>query len=297
MTEKRLSDRLLPRMPKAELVEKTVLPTVKELVEQEETVWGRHIPEPPSSLLTLWESGHDLGFRFAAHCPGPVQIKEDVDKNKPVTDEEADPEDENAQSPKKFFVVNGKIIRPDQQLWADIEAGYLPIKAGNLRHGWILFEIIQKPHFEIGMESKTHLLTYKDDPLGPSLAQLREDRKIGLYPSGFDLPSTSRLGLLWEEISRHADSKTARMLKVSPQWTRRPTYAELLIMGNLFHPELGRTNTSEWLNDVYKHPSYQSKAHLTGGSSALGGLTGYEPYLRGARHGFIGYRIVVDPNP
>lgn len=166
---------------------------------------------------------------------------------------------------------------------------------------WILIESTPKPNFNDGEQA------YIDDPFMKILESLRADKKIakceftviGVDPKTNEavqisakVDSKSRFGLSATELYRSFLPKLAELHSLDKRKLRTPSLHEFTMIGGLFHPEWGETNTREWLND--KMSGGTMPHHVVGGNSELGGFNDASNEWDEFRSQGIGFRVVID---
>lgn len=174
-------------------------------------------------------------------------------------------------------------VKPASWYWEHIRDGKLDSDAPELKGVWVLIDLTRKPDCtEDGKQ------VYDNDPFGNILAQLRRDKKIEVPSTYGHVPQNSRFAISWDELNQHVLPAIAETLGVKPEQVRLPRAIEFNVIGNLFHPEWGRTNTCEWFEDNF---GYQSR--LNGGMSELGGLSDADYDWSVYRFDSTGFRPLV----
>lgn len=98
----------------------------------------------------------------------------------------------------------------------------------------------------------------------------------------------SRYKISWDEIAQHVLTILAEKERVEPSNVLLPTEVQFNVIGNMYHPEWGQTNTYEWLND-----KFEAGSRLIGGHSGDGGLASVYYWGSGDRGGHVGFRPLV----
>ena len=179
----------------------------------------------------------------------------------------------------------GKGVKPEDWYWEQIKAGRISKEAAKLQGLWFLVDGSQKPNHDSGRQ------LYENDPLGPTLARLRQEGKIAVPSSYRHIPDASRFAVSWDEVTQHVNPAVAELLGVEVSQVRLPRAIEFNVLGNLFHPEWGETTTWEWFEDVFG-----GGRRLHGGYSVYGGLADVDHYWSDGRDD-IGFRpLVVFPS-
>lgn len=145
--------------------------------------------------------------------------------------------------------------RPESQFWKKLMAKTIPEDAASLRRGIYLVDGRDKPNYENGNQM------YKDDYLAPLMQKLRGDGKVENYP----VPLGSRFCVSPVEIEKVIIPEIAQL--IGTKGLRYKRFIEFNIIGNMMHPEWGKTNTWEWCTD-----EYLASHHLICGNSDNGGL-------------------------
>lgn len=148
-------------------------------------------------------------------------------------------------------------VRPDPWFWKQIRDGRIPADAATLREGWYLVDGRTKPDYDNGQQR------YSNDYMEPIMQGLRKTGKIQKHSY---VPDISRFGASPEEIENIILPEFTRIINTRGEMANK-RYIELNVLGNMFHPEWGRTNTLEWFADKLKGNKW-----LGGGRSDLGGL-------------------------
>lgn len=153
-------------------------------------------------------------------------------------------------------------------------------KPANLGGKWILIDERPKP------EDKNGLL-YENDFLSPVMKKLR---KNGTIEHNQSLNAGTRFFTSWTEFNEILKPEIAKILGVKTENVRLPRIIEYNYLGNFLHPDWGKTDTWEWLQEACGGGKYRTR----GGHSFAGGLA--IVYWRGAEgHGTDrGFRPVVD---
>lgn len=189
----------------------------------------------------------------------------------------------------RYTDVEGWDKKPNEWYWnrifdREIAPDYvkLPDYVKQLPDCWVLIDKTEKPYYEHGKQ------LYKNDPFASLLKGLRKEGKIKVPTEYKHIPVTSRFGISPDELDKFVLPKIAEKLGIDSSFVRLPREIEFNIIGNFKHPEWGKTNTEEWLND-----SFEWGFRLVGGSSLGGGLShvGCDGYF--SRYVQIGFRPLV----
>lgn len=175
--------------------------------------------------------------------------------------------------------------KPSNIFWELISMGLLSPDVANLGGYWVLFDKTPKSDFKNNGNQ-----LYPNDSLGPTLARLRQERKLYTYEfrKGF-YPETTRYWIPPKEIFEKISPEIANILKVDPDMSRLPTALETNILANIFYKEFGNTDTWEWFQDRIK-----SSEPLVGGGKNEGGITHIakgHSYVIGEN--YIGFRSMI----
>lgn len=149
----------------------------------------------------------------------------------------------------------------------------------NLGGKWILVDERPKP--------ADNGEVYPDDFLEDTIRRMREQ---GILDQNKDLNQGTRFFTSWTEWNNLIRPAAAELLGVKPNQVRLPRVMEYSYLGNLLHPEWGKTDTWEWLQEACGGGKYR----MRGGHSFAGGLS--IVYWRGpSGHGTDrGFRPTVD---
>ncbi|HEU0050828.1 MAG TPA: hypothetical protein VFQ60_02100, partial [Patescibacteria group bacterium] len=149
--------------------------------------------------------------------------------------------------------------------------------AVDLPGGWILVDTCEKPNF--GYE-------YENDPLGRALEELRKEELVEDF-----VVKESRFNLSPEELKNPKVLETfAKALNpyTIPGFTITiPRAIEFNILGNIYYPQWGDTDTSEWFSDTYRNGE-----RLFGGNSEGNGISLVSWFFSTTRLGGIGFRVI-----
>lgn len=149
---------------------------------------------------------------------------------------------------------------------------------------WVLIDGSPKPNYDEGKQQ------YVDDPFAPILAQLREEGKITVPSHVKHVPEASRFGVSLEEIEAEVVPRVAqKLLGIDAGRIRVPKEIEFNVIGNLYHPEWGQTNTWEWLYD-----NFGDGYRLLGGYSDYGGLASVLDCRPAYHDDYIGFRLLAE---
>lgn len=179
--------------------------------------------------------------------------------------------------------VDGWDKKPEGWYWEQIKSGKVSQDAPKLPNSWVLVDKTQKPDYNNGKQ------LHDKDPFGPLLKQLRKDKKIQAMKG---IPDTSRFGISHDELTQVILPEIAKILGVEASAVRLPREIEFNVIGNLKHPEWGKTNTWEWFDD-----NFGDDGRLIGGGSDRGGLAcvGYDWSDR--HFGSVAFRPLVVVSP
>jgi hypothetical protein len=173
--------------------------------------------------------------------------------------------------------------------------GKIPENHVNNQNQWIVIDTTRAPDKRSG--NQEYLQQYSDgDPfnLKEIIYNLRRNCTIpgwdeyeGEY-RGMQYPD-SRYSLSWDNINESVLPSIAEEERVERASVLLPTYEQFNVLGNMYYPEWGQTQTLEWLN----HKIGPNRS-LAGGNSKFGGLGYIATYLSDdIRHSFIGFRPMI----
>ncbi len=149
---------------------------------------------------------------------------------------------------------------------------------------WVLIDKSPKPNYDRGLQ------LYPNDPYASILAELRKTGKIAIPDRVKHVPETSRFGVSLDEIEGEVVPQVAQgILGIVSSRVRVPKEIEFNFIGNLHHPEWGRTNTSEWMHD-----GFGGVGRLFGGDSDYGGLVYVDDYWPDDHRDRIGFRLLAE---
>ncbi|HEU0050806.1 MAG TPA: hypothetical protein VFQ60_01990 [Patescibacteria group bacterium] len=158
--------------------------------------------------------------------------------------------------------------------------GFLDLSALDLFGGWILIDTRKKPNFDKGKQM------YENDPLGPALEELRKKNVI----EDFKIKG-SRFNLSSNELENpkvlEAFAKVLNFHSIPGLEVSIPRTIEFNILGNIFYPEWGKTDTQEWFGDYGKGSN-----RLFGGDSNDGGLSCVDDGVCRGRSDGVGFRVI-----
>lgn len=163
----------------------------------------------------------------------------------------------------------------------DANKQLVPVKNPlNLGGRWVLIDERPKPADNNGE-------VYPQDFLEHTMKDFREKH---LLDHNSDLHPGTRFFTSWTEWYDTIRPEVAKTLNVPVEQVRLPRVIEYNYLGNLLHPEWGKTDTWEWLQEACGGGKYR----MRGGHSFNGGLA--IVYWRGpAGHGTDrGFRPFVD---
>ena len=177
-------------------------------------------------------------------------------------------------------------VKPEPYFWQQIKKGEnnFPQHVAELDEGWYIFDSRVKPMYENGQQRYG-----EDDYMEPLMAYLRE---LGPENGGIEkysrIPDYSRAGASPREIEEVILPAFAEM-SGAKGIVRNRRYIEFNVLGNIAHPELGKTNTWEWFGD----PVFQGDCRLLGGDSDFGGLAYVDDLHVDGRNGDTAFSPVV----
>lgn len=216
------------------------------------------VPTPPQELSVAMLKAKEIGWTQAEpHFLPKMELKQNSD-------------------------ISEWTIRPEDWYWQKIREGKVAKDAATLEGIWVIVDGSQKPQYKDGKQM------YENDPFAKVLAQLREAKKIQVPDWCKNIPKDSRFGISNDELQTHVNPAIADFLGVQPEQVRLPKAIEFNILGNLAHPEWGKTNTWEWFQD-----KFGGGYRLVGGGSGDGGLTGVRSGVSGGHGGYVGFRPLV----
>lgn len=171
------------------------------------------------------------------------------------------------------------------------EGKILPKDAATISQAWLLWDKTTRPNYDGGRQ----LYGNGNDPLSEELAKLRKQGAIEIPSYTRHIPETSRFGISPIELDRAVFPLHAENLGIRPDLNEQVTaspYGLFNFIGNRRHPELGKVNTWEWMNEKFGDGD-----RLVGGDSGFGGLAAVNYFASGDRHDFIGFRprVVFPP--
>ncbi|HEU0050599.1 MAG TPA: hypothetical protein VFQ60_00895 [Patescibacteria group bacterium] len=173
--------------------------------------------------------------------------------------------------------------KPRDWFFEMIKDGSLSFEAAKLPGNWVLVDGRPKPDYGDGNQK------YPNDFLGPVLEELNKKGIIKQTSSNGEifLAIDSRYGLSSDELhTSQVKEAIAQAMNLSEEFVSFPKAIEFNVLGNIFHPEWGGTETSEWFED-----RYERFGCLYGGSSNFGGLSYVNWDGNTARRGFA-FRII-----
>ena len=241
----------------------------EQLVASENRAWrsflGKDtiVPTPPQELSVAMLKAKEIGWTQAeAHFFPKIEFEQD--SNFP-----------------------GWTVKPEEWYWQQIKTGTVAKDAATLEEGWIIIDGSQKPQYKDGKQM------YENDPFTLLLTQLRKEGKIQVPDWCRDIPKASRFGVSDDELRGSVNPANANLLGVQPEeQVRVPKEIEFNVLGNLYHPEWGKTNTWEWLEDKFEDGN-----RLIGGNSDSGGLARVNGHASDNRDNFLGFRPLVVFSP
>ncbi|HEU0050770.1 MAG TPA: hypothetical protein VFQ60_01800 [Patescibacteria group bacterium] len=167
-----------------------------------------------------------------------------------------------------------------------IKSGDLDSSALDLPGAWILVDTREKPSY-VGNSDQM----YQNDFLGPILEELNEKGIIKQTRINTNEPlrADSRFGISPSELDDLRVKKAiAKVMGISEEYVSLPRAIEFNVLGNLYYPEWGETDTDEWFEDGYKE-----HWRLYGGASLDGGLSCVSAGRCNYINGSIGFRMIA----
>ncbi len=176
------------------------------------------VPQPPAELFKTQDALKEKGVAgFEAHyLPGEQLSQKDK--------------------------LPGWKVKPEEWFWRQIKDGTVAKDAATLRAGWYLVEGRNKPDYQDGQQM------YENDPFAPLMQDLRGSGRIQKYQY---VPDNSRFGPSAGEIEQVILPEFARINLPASALMRTPREIEFNVLGNMYHPEWGQTNTWEVMNDQF----------------------------------------------
>ena len=179
--------------------------------------------------------------------------------------------------------VEGWNSKPESWYWENIKKGNISQDAPKLSDSWVLIDPITRPDYNRGRQ------LHENDHLGPLLAKLRKDKRIGNIRG---VPEISRFGISHDELKQVVLPEIAELLGVEASAVRLPKAIEFNLIGNMKHPEWGKANTWEWFED-----KFGDGHRLVGGYPGRGGLARVSYNWSDNRHDRITFRPLVVVSP
>lgn len=161
--------------------------------------------------------------------------------------------------------------------YANVRSGKL--KGGNptkLLKGWCLVD------FSVGVNYTDGTQVLPDDPWADLITSIRAQNFIG---KEHNTPLSSRFAITWNEWNNYL------LGQVATQVRGRITFEhaiEFNFIGNVYDPNRGRFNMSQWFGDSFEYPF-----RLLGGNRDLGGIAYVGYGMRNSRSGNITSRPLV----
>ncbi len=155
--------------------------------------------------------------------------------------------------------------RPNDWFYQQISEGKLPPTALELPAGWYVLDGRSKPSYQEGDQM------YENDPLADALRELNRRGLISQtnYDKSKQLDPSSRFGLSPDDFEKsEVINALAEALDIPPANLSLPPAILSNFLANLYHPEWGETDTSEWQKETYG-----SGTRLVAGSSDHGGAS------------------------
>ena len=184
---------------------------------------------------------------------------------------------------KKDSNYPGWIVRPEEWLFSRIQEGGLEENVFSLEGNWVIIDGSQKPEYQEGAQM------FENDPFISILAKLRDSGKISKPKWTQRITNIgSRFGITFDEIQESVNPSIAELLGVTTTQVRLPRAMEFNLLGNMYHPEWGKTLTWDWLQEIY-----EDAGPLLVGKSKNGGLSAYDCTARGHHEDNIGFRPLI----
>lgn len=214
------------------------------------------VPQPPRELFQTVEALKGRGIaRFEPHYFPTVELHQQ-DK------------------------LPGWTVKPEPWFWNQVKSGRVASDAPTLRAGWYLVDGRVKPDYYNGQQR------YDDDAWFQ--ATIHELRGFGSVKTMRGVVSDSRFGVSPYEVEQVILPEFARTVGTAGV-VRTPRVIEFNVLGNIYHPEWGDTNTWEIMND-----KFGGGGRLIGGGSVGGGLAGVSGCWADGRHGGVAFRSLID---
>lgn len=188
---------------------------------------GENIPYPPKDLIAALLKGRENGIESMVphYFPKMRFTRENV-----------------------FITIHGKekkYSHPEgwdplgDYLFRLIESGSLSVDSERIPAQWILVDSTKRPDYDDRKQM------YSDDPFKPLLTRLQTEGLISPAQLG------SRYSISADQVKEYVLPAIAEQLGTDPQNTRLLSAAEFNTLGNLFHPELGKVTTAEWIREFH----------------------------------------------
>ncbi|HEU0051235.1 MAG TPA: hypothetical protein VFQ60_04250 [Patescibacteria group bacterium] len=170
-----------------------------------------------------------------------------------------------------------------------IKDGRLLPKAAQLPGAWVLIDSRQKPAL-----NKRDNQMYANDFLGSVLEELNKKGIIKQSSRNVPLAANSRFGISAHELNQTQVKKAfAQAIGIPEEYISLPKAIEFNVLGNIYYPEWGETNTIEWLEDRFKEPVLKNNKSLRGGFAVSGGLSYIDSSDSDNRNCGTGFRVIA----
>jgi hypothetical protein len=176
-------------------------------------------------------------------------------------------------------------VKPEPRFWENQQNGNLKPESAILQQGVYLIDGRARPDFQDGKQK------YEDD--GFMEEMLKGLRRKGVIERDSYILEDSRFGVSPWEIEEVILPELARAIGKEALGSEgrvvNNSYIIFNIVGNMRHPEWGKTNTWEWFADKFWFDNY-----LRGGHSDNGGLAHvYCSDRSDDRYGHVGFRPLL----
>jgi hypothetical protein len=166
----------------------------------------------------------------------------------------------------------------------------LPENAATISQAWLLWDKTARPNYDEGQQLYG-IYGNSNDPLSHELTKLRKQGAIEIPSHTRYIPKRSRFGISADELDRVILPLHAKNLGLRSDLSEQvivPPYGLFNFIGNTRHPELGRVNTWEWMDETF-----EDRVRLVGGRSDCGGLARVNYLASDDRYGSLGFRPLV----